>query len=89
MVALLVMEAGTSRLSPPLRTGFAQIDTTLGSSPHEVDSSHSSNDGPARVAAGQAVAVMGFTVTGGRIVAIDALADPARLERLDLTILDD
>jgi hypothetical protein len=26
------------------------------------------------------VAVMGFTVTGGRIVAIDALADPARLD---------
>jgi RNA polymerase sigma-70 factor (ECF subfamily) len=32
--------------------------------------------------------VMGFTVTGGKIVAIDALADPARLWRLDLTVLD-
>ena len=31
---------------------------------------------------------MGFTVTGGRIVAIDALADPARLRDLDLTMLD-
>lgn len=38
---------------------------------------------------GEPFAVMGFTVTGGRIVAIDALAAPARLERLDLTILDD
>jgi hypothetical protein len=32
---------------------------------------------------------MGFTVTGGKIVAIDALADPARLRRLDLAVLDD
>ena len=31
---------------------------------------------------------MGFTVTGGRIVAIDALADPERLRALDLTMLD-
>jgi RNA polymerase sigma factor (sigma-70 family) len=32
----------------------------------------------------QVYAVLGFTVAGGRIVAIDILADPARLERLDL-----
>ncbi|MFE2426336.1 RNA polymerase sigma factor SigJ [Streptomyces sp. NPDC059373] len=38
---------------------------------------------------GQAFAVMGFTVTNGRIVEIDILADPARLSRIDLTILDD
>ena len=38
---------------------------------------------------GKPFAVMGFTVTGGRIVAIDALADPVRLAQLDLTILDD
>jgi RNA polymerase sigma-70 factor (ECF subfamily) len=31
---------------------------------------------------------MGFTVTGGRIVAIDALADPERLARVDITVLD-
>ena len=29
--------------------------------------------------------VMGFTVADGRIVAIDILADPERLERLALT----
>ena len=29
-------------------------------------------------------AVMGFTVADGKIVAIDILADPARLEQLDL-----
>lgn len=38
---------------------------------------------------GRPFSVMGFTVTGGKIVAIDALADPARLRRLDLTVLDD
>ena len=30
---------------------------------------------------------MGFTVTGGKIVAIDVLADPERLRALDLTVL--
>jgi RNA polymerase sigma-70 factor (ECF subfamily) len=38
---------------------------------------------------GRPVSVMGFTVTGGRIVAIDTLADPARLRQLDLAVLDD
>jgi RNA polymerase sigma factor (sigma-70 family) len=38
--------------------------------------------------AGRAVSVMGFTVAGGKIVAIDALADPERLAELDLSVLD-
>jgi RNA polymerase sigma factor (sigma-70 family) len=33
--------------------------------------------------------VFGFTIRGGRIVAIDILADPGRLRRLDLTVLGD
>jgi RNA polymerase sigma factor (sigma-70 family) len=33
---------------------------------------------------GRAVSVVGFTVTGGKIVEIDILADPVRLARLDL-----
>jgi RNA polymerase sigma-70 factor (ECF subfamily) len=37
---------------------------------------------------GRPFAVMGFTVAGGRVVEIDALADPERLSRLDLTLLD-
>jgi hypothetical protein len=32
---------------------------------------------------------MGFTVTHGKIVAVDALADPERLRQLNLTILND
>jgi RNA polymerase sigma-70 factor (ECF subfamily) len=37
---------------------------------------------------GQPFSVMGFTVRAGRIVEIDVLADPERLRRLDLTVLD-
>jgi RNA polymerase sigma-70 factor (ECF subfamily) len=37
---------------------------------------------------GRPFAVMGFTVAGGKVVEIDALADPERLARLDFTILD-
>jgi RNA polymerase sigma-70 factor (ECF subfamily) len=37
---------------------------------------------------GRPVSVMGFTVTDGRIVAIDALTDRDRLSRLDLAVLD-
>jgi RNA polymerase sigma-70 factor (ECF subfamily) len=32
---------------------------------------------------------MAFTVSGGRIVEIDVLADPDRLRRLDLAVPDD
>jgi RNA polymerase sigma factor (sigma-70 family) len=37
---------------------------------------------------GRPFAVMGFTVRHGKIVEIDILADPARLRRLDLAVLD-
>jgi RNA polymerase sigma factor (sigma-70 family) len=38
---------------------------------------------------GQPFAVIGFTVSRGKIVEIDAIADPERLGRLDLAVLDD
>jgi RNA polymerase sigma factor (sigma-70 family) len=38
---------------------------------------------------GRPFAVMGFVVRRGKIAGIDVLADPARLRRLDLTVLDD
>jgi ketosteroid isomerase-like protein len=37
---------------------------------------------------GRPLFVMAFTVTDGRIVAIDVLADPERLHLLDLSVLD-
>jgi hypothetical protein len=33
--------------------------------------------------------VLGFTISGGKIVEIDAIADPERLRQLDLTVLAD
>lgn len=38
---------------------------------------------------GQPFSVMGFTIRGNRIVEIDVLRDPARLSRLNLTVLRD
>jgi hypothetical protein len=39
--------------------------------------------------AGRPMAVLGFTITNGRIVGIDILADPTRLAALDLTVLEE
>jgi RNA polymerase sigma-70 factor (ECF subfamily) len=38
---------------------------------------------------GQPMAILGFTIRGGKIVEIDILSDPDRLHRLDLTVRDD
>ncbi len=38
---------------------------------------------------GRLLMVLGFTISGGKIIEIDAIADPERLGRLDLMILDD
>jgi RNA polymerase sigma-70 factor (ECF subfamily) len=38
---------------------------------------------------GRPRAVFGFTITRGKIVAIDLVTDPVRLRRLDLAVLDD
>ena len=38
---------------------------------------------------GRLLMVLGFTITGGKIVEIDAIADPAALQQLDLVVLDD
>jgi RNA polymerase sigma-70 factor (ECF subfamily) len=37
---------------------------------------------------GQPLTVFGFTISGGKIVEIDLLADPGRLRKLDLAVLD-
>lgn len=38
---------------------------------------------------GKLFMVLGLTITGGKIVAIDVVADPERLRQIDLAILDD
>jgi hypothetical protein len=37
---------------------------------------------------GRPLSVGAFTISGGKIVEIDVLADPQRLRQLDLTVLD-
>jgi RNA polymerase sigma-70 factor, ECF subfamily len=37
---------------------------------------------------GRPYAVLGFTVRRGRIAEVDIVADPARLGRVDLAVLD-
>jgi hypothetical protein len=44
---------------------------------------------PANIGAPGLRVAFGFTITGGKIVAIDILADPARLRQLDLAVLSD
>ncbi len=39
--------------------------------------------------AGRLLMVMAFTIARGKIVAIDAISDPERLEHLDLAVLTD
>jgi RNA polymerase sigma-70 factor (ECF subfamily) len=43
--------------------------------------------GVVSIADGQPMSVVSFTITHGKIVAIDILADPDRLRRLDLSVL--
>jgi len=38
---------------------------------------------------GKLLMVLAFTIANGKIVEIDAVADPERLGRLDLAVLDD
>jgi RNA polymerase sigma-70 factor (ECF subfamily) len=38
---------------------------------------------------GRSLAVLGFTVTDGKIVEIDAIADPDRVRRIAATVLTD
>ncbi|MFE9294854.1 hypothetical protein [Streptomyces niveus] len=45
--------------------------------------------GVVATAEGRALSVMAFTITNGRIASIAILNDPERLDRLDLTVLDD
>ncbi len=37
---------------------------------------------------GRLLMVLGFTISGGKIIEIDAIADPERLRQLDLAVLD-
>ena len=42
----------------------------------------------ARLPAGHVLSVIGFTIAGGKVVEMDILADPDRLSRLDLSVIE-
>jgi RNA polymerase sigma factor (sigma-70 family) len=65
-----------------LALGYARLDTVV--RPALVNGAV----GIVTLRAGRPFAVSGFTVRGRRVVAMDILADPERLRRLDLTVLD-
>jgi RNA polymerase sigma-70 factor (ECF subfamily) len=42
----------------------------------------------ARLPDGRVLSVIGFTISGGKVVEMDILADPERLSRLDLSAIE-
>jgi RNA polymerase sigma-70 factor (ECF subfamily) len=81
------VHAGASRI---LRGAPAVAEQALDFSRRATDGRPALVNGTAGVvvaARGQLVAVMGFTVRGDRIVEIDILADPGRLQRLHPAVL--
>ncbi len=80
--------AGHTRVITGARAVAGQAVTFGGLSPFVRPVLVNGAAGVVVVVRGRAVSVMGFTVTGGRIAAIDVLADPERLRRLDPAVLD-
>lgn len=70
--------AVASRALTYMRLGIVDKPALINGTPGVIYSRH-----------GQLFSVLGFTVTAGRITEIDILADPDRLQRLDLSGLDD
>jgi RNA polymerase sigma-70 factor (ECF subfamily) len=83
------MSQGLSKLVRGARAVVEQALTFSQYTPYVRPALVNGTPGLITVPNGEAFAVMGFTITNGRIVEIDILADPARLSRIDLTILDD
>ena len=81
--------AGASRVVRGSRAVAGQALHSSRSSGEELFIKEALVNGAAGVvvfAGGRPFSVMGFTVAGGKIVAIDILADPARLRQLDLAV---
>ena len=81
--------AGTPQLAPAIRGATAVAQTLSGTL--RAAQSALVNDAPGLVWApgGRARAVMSFTVTRGKIIAIDLIADPETISQLDVMVLGD
>jgi RNA polymerase sigma factor (sigma-70 family) len=86
------MPAGASKVVRGSRAVATQALSSSQSAKDEVLIKRTLVNGAAGIVVfvgGRPFSVMGFTVTAGKIVAIDILADPARLRHLDLAVLND
>ena len=79
---------GAPKLAPVIRGAAAVADTFSGRAAAAQPALVNGAAGLAWAPGGRARAVIGFTITGGKIVAIDLIADPERLSLLDLTVVD-
>ena len=75
--------------APEVRGAPAVLDTFLGRPRGAQPALVNGAAGAVWAPGGRPRVVLSFTVTGGKIVAIDVLADPARLRQLDLVIRTD
>jgi len=80
-VSLNMLPARKSRREEPIET-FSRL------SPDAKPALVNGAAGVVVVLGGRPFAVMGFTVVGSRIVAIDVLSDPERLRHIELAVLD-
>ena len=72
--------------------GLIETHTTIAAASvnENATSSHPCGDPPNLFAPqGKLMRALNVTITGGKIVQIDVVADPARLRQLDLAVLND
>jgi RNA polymerase sigma-70 factor (ECF subfamily) len=87
--AAAMQRAGAPPVAPEVRGAAAVAETFRGRAQAARIALVDGVAGAAWAPGGQPRAVFRFEVAGGRILAIDLLADPERLRRLDLELLDD
>ncbi|MDQ6602006.1 MAG: RNA polymerase subunit sigma-70, partial [Chloroflexota bacterium] len=80
---------GAPKLVPEIRGALAVANTFSGHAQAAQPALVNGAAGAVWAPGGRPRVVFGFTITRGKIVAIDILADPARLRQLDLTVLND
>ncbi len=80
---------GALKLAPESRGASAVANTFSGHAQAAQPALVNGAAGAVWAPGGRPRVVIGFTITRGKIVAIDILADPARLRQLDLLVLDD
>ena len=83
-----VLRAAESQVVQGAQAVVEQARRFRGLTPHGKPALVNGAPGVVVAPAGRPFAVMGFTIAGGKIVEIDILADPERLDRLDLTVLE-